>query len=223
MPTFLEAKTALWTYARHGQTVATAATDDIVATRINQACERLMTAGNWTGTESFYTGTVSTFTHNGETVTGIELPAYLRTVLKVADTTGNVGIKNRWYQTKVVGSTLATPSRYLLDIGDSADGLRRYLTPRHEADDSITIQAKRRHVELSADGDEVYPPNLGAIKLAMLAVNYEDAGSLESAAAYWAKAMLVLHRDTEDFMGDTAMGEINVTDPAMTEPTEFYV
>lgn len=216
MPTFDEAKTALWRYARREGVIAQDTSDAIVAERINQACERLITDGNWRGTISFYTGTVSTFTHNGEDVAGIELPAYLVTALAVANNVGAVGINNRWFETKAVGASLLSGGLRLTDIGDSDAGLRRYLTPAHEAGDSITIQAKRRFVTLTNADDDVFPPNLGAIKLGMIALNYEDESDLKTAEENWGKARQILSTDTRDYIGETSMGGLRVSDVSMT-------
>lgn len=68
----------------------------------------------------------------------------------------------------------------------------------------VTILAKRAYVDAVADNDELLPANLGAFKLGLLALNYEDQNDGDLAASYWKQAFALLNQQTKEFLGPNA-------------------
>lgn len=77
---------------------------------------------------------------------------------------------------------------------------RRYKVGTHEAQ-TLRCLCKRRFVRLVNDTDPVYPANLGALKLAILAVVAENAADVNTAAAYWGSCFQVLDSELKEVRG----------------------
>lgn len=90
------------------------------------------------------------------------------------------------------GTTLA---KY--EAGERAISYRRYLVDRNwEAVQGIF---KRRHCWAVSDNDPLYPDNLEAIKLGLMALNAEDKADVERSQYYMDRAILLLNAELQEY------------------------
>lgn len=123
-------------------------------------------------------------THGGTTTsTFAEITAVYKPV-----TTGFVSLS--------AGSTVL--SRY--EPTETNPVYRRYKSGTF-TDKTLRCLCKRRFVRLINDTDPVYPANLGALKLAILAVVAENAADVNTAAAYWNSCFQVLDAELKEVRG----------------------
>ena len=71
---------------------------------------------------------------------------------------------------------------------------------------------KKEFYFISLDSDELPISNLGALRMALEALNKEDAGDFERAEQMWSKAKLLLAEESEDDTGAGATGTVMVND-----------
>ncbi len=67
------------------------------------------------------------------------------------------------------------------------------------------ILSRLTYVELVEDSDIVIPSRFGALKLGLMALNYEDRNDKTRADKYWADGMVIIDRDKQEFEGDAAI------------------
>lgn len=91
-----------------------------------------------------------------------------------------------------------TLSRY--EPTETNPSYRRYKVGT-ENDRTLKCLCKRRFVRLVEDTDPVFPSNLGALKLAILAVVAENAGDMQTASAYWGSCFQVLDSQLKESRG----------------------
>jgi len=66
---------------------------------------------------------------------------------------------------------------------------------------SVHLVCKRRFADLTADGDTVLPDNVGAIKLGLMGLAYEDANDLDRSVSYFGQALALLDNEVEEAQG----------------------
>ena len=90
------------------------------------------------------------------------------------------------------GTTLA---KY--EAGERAISYRRYLVDRNW--DAVQGIFKRRHCWAISDNDPLYPDNLEAIKLGLMALNAEDKSDVERGQYYMDRAILLLNAELKEY------------------------
>ena len=60
----------------------------------------------------------------------------------------------------------------------------------------------RRHISLSGDSDIVYPGNLSALKLGIIAIGYENENNFDDAGKYWAKGRSIIDAELKAQAGN---------------------
>jgi len=93
--------------------------------------------------------------------------------------------------------------------GETAPCYRRYRVVGPQGD-QITALLRRRCVSISADSDLVIPGHLGAFKLGLMALRYEEESDQERADANWAKAYGLLNDQLREARG-FARSSLNVS------------
>jgi hypothetical protein len=104
--------------------------------------------------------------------------------------------------------TLALTTIAELEPGQPASAYRRYrvLIPGCE---TLQVVALRRPVPLVQSTDVVNPSNLGALKMAMTALIYEENNDLERSEQFWAKCYSLLDEELK-FNRGGALGTLRV-------------
>jgi hypothetical protein len=87
--------------------------------------------------------------------------------------------------------------------GETNIGYRRYLINRPNGSETPTVRAlcKRRYVPVQSEHDEVIPDNMGALKLGLISLKYEDTNDLERATEYFTKALSLLNAELREQRG----------------------
>jgi hypothetical protein len=81
---------------------------------------------------------------------------------------------------------------------------RRFKVGTH-TDLVIRCLCKRRFIPVRSDTDPVFPTNLGALKLAILAVASENASDLPSSEGYWASCFRLLDNQIKETRGNAVV------------------
>jgi hypothetical protein len=89
----------------------------------------------------------------------------------------------------------ATLAKY--EAGERAISYRRYLVDRNW--ESVQGVFKRRHVWAICDNDPLFPDNLEAIKLGLMALNAEDKSDVERGQYYMDRAILLLNAELKEY------------------------
>lgn len=121
-------------------------------------------------------------------------------------------------------STAEETTIAIVEPGELVSAYRRYRMPAASANNvtEVEVVAKRAYVPMRSDYDIVFPSHLGAIKLMMMALRYEDTNDLERAAVFEQKALSLLDNDKQEYDGDATiqplqfMGEYGVGDVVNT-------
>ena len=82
---------------------------------------------------------------------------------------------------------------------------KRYRTPAAQYVQQILAMCKRRFVPFVAGNDDnsvIMPSNEGALKMVLMALQYEDKNDLERAETYFQKAIQLLNAELKEDMGD---------------------
>ncbi len=95
-----------------------------------------------------------------------------------------------------------TPDRLLANYAPSELNplYRRYML-KSKDDVSITGTMKLRYFPLCSESEPVVPANLGALKMALLALTYEDSNDLASAQQYWGNCYTLLDDQMREHRG----------------------
>jgi hypothetical protein len=92
--------------------------------------------------------------------------------------------------------------------GERVASYRRYLVS--DGQDYVQGIFKRQHVWAYSDNDPMYPDNLEALKLGLLALNNEEKSDVERAQFYMDKAIMLLNNDLkEHFSGLEGTAQIS--------------
>lgn len=87
--------------------------------------------------------------------------------------------------------------------GETTIGYRRYRIERSGNSDSeaIRVLCKRRFIPVVSETDEIVPNNMGALKLGLLSLKYEDTNDLERATEYFNRALFLLNAELREQRG----------------------
>ena len=91
--------------------------------------------------------------------------------------------------------------------GETNISYRRYRVTRGDTSETPVVRAlcKRRYVPVVSENDEVIPGNMGALKLGIISLKYEDTNDLERSNEYFTKALSLLNAELREQRG----GQIN--------------
>jgi hypothetical protein len=81
--------------------------------------------------------------------------------------------------------------------GERVVSYRRYMVDKNW--DSVQGVFKRRHCWAISENDPLYPDNLEAIKLGLMALNAEDKSDIERSQYYMDRAILLLNADLKEY------------------------
>jgi len=87
---------------------------------------------------------------------------------------------------------------------ETVPAYRRFNVAEQEGASPIRVLGKRAHVPAVANYDVLTPGNLGAYKLGLMALNYEDTNDHDLADSYWARAFDLLNKESREFYGPNA-------------------
>jgi hypothetical protein len=88
--------------------------------------------------------------------------------------------------------------------GETSVKYRRYAIERADDSDVPTVRAlcKRRFVPVLSESDEIIPENMGALKLGLISLKYEDTNDLERATEYFNRALSLLNSELKEQRGN---------------------
>jgi len=188
--TYAEAKNRLYKHA----TDDFDDTDGTFGIRLNEALERIYTEGIWEG----LTSRMSVTSYITDEV--LSLPYAYEAMLSIAIDDVPYPIMGKQYEFMQGGPGVEDAGKggsFIVDLGfdaSSGQSLRKYKI-LSDIQSSTTVEGilKRRFVYLTADADEVFPSNLGALKHALLAITYEDEGDIQRSSAFWDECYAILN------------------------------
>lgn len=158
---------------------------------LNQAVERIHTDGTWPGltvemnlTEYVVDG-ILTLPVEYDVLLAAQINGVPQPIMPIALEYSHAGPGNR--QAGEGGGTLVDLGLQLVgEDGDYKKFARQYKVLFDLASsDSLTGLLKRRFIYLTQDDQYIFPGNIGALKNALLAINFEDEADMERAAVYW--------------------------------------
>jgi hypothetical protein len=87
--------------------------------------------------------------------------------------------------------------------GETNIGYRRYRVVRASGSETPVIRAlcKRRFIPAVSESDDIIPDNLGALKLGLISLKYEDTNDLERATEYFNRALSLLNAELKEQRG----------------------
>jgi hypothetical protein len=87
--------------------------------------------------------------------------------------------------------------------GETNVGYRRYMVQRASGSEIPTVRAlcKRRFVPVQSEHDDIIPDNMGALKLGLISLKYEDTNDLERSTEYFNKALSLLNAELREQRG----------------------
>lgn len=102
-----------------------------------------------------------------------------------------------------VDSTSAETQIGDYEPGETNVSYRRYRVTVADTSETPTVRAlcKRRYVPIVSESDEVIPGNMGALKLGLISLKYEDTNDLERASEYFTKALSLLNAELREQRG----------------------
>lgn len=116
--------------------------------------------------------------------------------IKAAATTGTI----RLYSV----DTTTAEETHLVNITPAklTSGYRRYEAAGFSFGATVEALCNIALIAPVVDNDPVLPSNLGALKLAMMALQYEDKNDMERADSFMARGVDLLEKDRDSFDGD---------------------
>lgn len=187
--------------------------DEFVALA-NRAAERLVIKGAVPGMlreiELTFDGNrqISIDTDNYYHIAAIE---YLDSIARIAPLTD-----------KYLGDAVARDAFIDHGYSEADDTQRVYTAPRDAKDDMTgevcTALVRKKYVPVVLGPDRFPISAIGALKLAMVGMHYEDQGDQSTAQEYWGLAMRELEESSRQFRGPVTPA-IQFFDPAMTDAT----
>jgi hypothetical protein len=87
--------------------------------------------------------------------------------------------------------------------GETNIGYRRYRIVRAENAATPVVRAlcKRRFIPVLSESDDIIPDNMGALKLGLISLKYEDTNDLERATEYFQRALSLLNAELKEARG----------------------
>jgi hypothetical protein len=108
---------------------------------------------------------------------------------------------------------------------ETVPSYKRYKLGASEFSARINCYCKRRYVELVDGADDetvIVPGNEGALKLTLMALQYEDKNDIERAEEYFNKALQLLNAELKEDMGAPVITlQMNPLGAAMRIPARF--
>lgn len=144
-----------------------------------------------------YFDSVSLNITNGTTTTTREW-ATMPQIQKSATT---VGVE--MYSVDTVSSDATLVAVYA--PGETIPAYRRYKVPNYDGYNMALVHGKLAYVPVTGDTEIVYPGKLGALKLGLMALNYEDKNDFDRADGYWSRALSALDNDRQELDGDASI------------------
>jgi hypothetical protein len=78
----------------------------------------------------------------------------------------------------------------------------RYKISSYDPEQGVRALCKRRFIPLEGEDDElIVPGNIGALKMGLLAVNYENKNDLERAVDFWTRGLGILNSEMRESRG----------------------
>jgi hypothetical protein len=66
---------------------------------------------------------------------------------------------------------------------------------------TVRALCKRRFVPVLSEHDDIIPDNMGALKLGLISLKYEDTNDLERATEYFQRALSLLNAELKEARG----------------------
>ena len=108
---------------------------------------------------------------------------------------------------------------------ETVPSYKRYKAVAGQFSSTVTCLCKRRFVSLVNVADDetlITPSNEGALKLTLMALQYEDKNDLERAETYFQKAIYLLNAELKEDMGDPVITlQMNPLAAAMNIPNRY--
>lgn len=92
--------------------------------------------------------------------------------------------------------------------GKITSGYHRYRVPDSDWGDTVECLCKRAYVPAVADNDLIIPGHLGALKLGMMSLTYEERNDMKNADIYMDRAIGLLNAELEQFEGDATIPSV---------------
>ncbi len=152
-------------------------------------------------------GTTVNSTHTVSRVTSLTLPAMK-------------------YPVTVSVVVSGTPTEIaVIEPGVTQPEFHRYKVGNIAANDTypsvVRCLCKLRYTKLVAETDIVLPSNLGALKLALMALGYEDQNDIRTSKIYWADAYALLNDEIKEARGG-AKPRVQFSPNAGLPKTRFF-
>lgn len=111
------------------------------------------------------------------------------------------------------------------DPTETVPSYKRYKVSGGEFTSQLNLLCKRRFVELINGADDetmIVPGNEGALKMTLMALQYEDKNDLERAETYFGKALQLLNAELKEDMGNPVITlQMNPIGAAMRIPARY--
>lgn len=161
---------------------------------LNQLRERLFTTGRWKGlileVEVTPVNNVVTLPNTCEAVLGAQ----------VDDRPVVVFGSMHEFLPNGPGEVTEERFRSTLALVDNGDYTYKIMGGTDNVE-SVRLRCKRRYADLTGDSDIVYPDNVGALKLGLMSLAYEDSGDFEKAELYFSKCLALLNDELTEARG----------------------
>ena len=106
----------------------------------------------------------------------------------------------------VDNATAAATLMAIYEPGETTPCYRRYaVTGSKHEDRTFTALCKRNYVPALVSNDEVFPDNIGALKMGLMALNFETRDESRSRSkGYWQDAVEILNDELGEYLADTS-------------------
>ncbi len=169
-------------------------------TALNEALERLMSAGIWEGRKRRLENEQMKPLIVGNILT---LPIEYESLMAVTvcDSPRNIFEDSHEFHSNGPGIMDAGDGGCIvIDLGFNLvddQYCRQYKFTEDVTTNELVGLVKYRFQHVTLDSDIVSPSNIGALKHAILAICYEGEGALEASIAYWEEAYRILNKEKE--------------------------
>lgn len=85
--------------------------------------------------------------------------------------------------------------------GETSPQYRRYRLKVYDANTVVTGRCKLRYFPLVAETEPLLPANIGALKMALMALTYEDANDPAASDGYWGRCYGLLNQQLKENRG----------------------
>ena len=176
---------------------------------LNQAVERIHTDGTWPGLStsvdltSAVTDGILTLPDEYDVMLAVQINGIPCDIVPVAVEFSQAGPGAR--DAGIGGGTFVDLGLQLVgDEGDYKKFTRQYKVLFDlGSTDTVTGLLKRKFIYLNQDDQYIFPGNIGALKNALLAINFEDEADMERAAVYWKHCFDLLSRSASQLRNGT--------------------